>query len=144
MDVAHQLSNKVQHPSQQQPNTGQDLCQRLVQQAPKGVQPLFRMRHVLELAFCIVNTVGHIARQFLERHREAIFLRGGAPLTRGRLVLGLRRDTPVRVETSDGAVGFAENATSLLDQGTDFADEFFFIALVRVGCQCFIDFLGKG
>jgi hypothetical protein len=53
--------------------------------------------------------------------------RGG--FTRGGLGLGLCGDVAIRIEATNGAITFAEDARAFLDLGLDVVDEFLFIEL---------------
>ena len=74
------------------------------QQAPERVQFLLGMRHASNLLLCVVDGQSDVSCQLLENLSETILLRSS--FSRSGLVLGIGGDSSIRIETTDGTVGF--------------------------------------
>jgi hypothetical protein len=99
------------------------------------------MRHVLKLALSIVDALRHVAGQVLEHVGKVVLL--GRGLARGGLVLGVGRDTALRVQALDDALGFVEDAPAFFDQRADLLDELLLVALVFGGALGLVNFLRR-
>lgn len=135
----HQSTNKVEDTAEKQANGRQDLEERLVEEAPEGVEFLLRVRHVFQLLLGIFDALGHVASEVLEDLGQVVLL--GRGLARSSLVLGVGGDAAVGVETLDDALGLGEDAAAFLDQRLDFADERLFVALILGSAFGLVNFL---
>ena len=97
------------------------------------------MRHVLKLPLGVLNALSDIASKILEDIGKVIFL--GSSLTGCSLVLGIGCDSAVGIKTLDDTLGFLENTAAFLNQGTNFADECFLVALIFRRALGFVNFL---
>lgn len=109
----YQSANEVEHTTQQQPNGGKDLEQRLVEQTPQRVELLLCVGHILKLALGIVDALSDIASEILEELSKTVLLRSG--LASSSLVLGVGRDAAIRVEALDDALSLGQDAATLFD-----------------------------
>ena len=127
-ETVEQLADQAEDTAEQQADGGDDLEQRLGEQAPQRVQLLLGVGHVVELLLCVLDGLYDRGCEFLERVGEGVLLRrcftGGGP----RLCVG--GDVSVWVESPDGTVAFLQDAATFLDHGLDIFDEFFFVKLV--------------
>lgn len=135
----HQSADQTQNTAEKQPNSRQNLEQRLVEQPPERVELLLGVRHVLELLLAILDALRDVAGEVLEDVGEVVLL--GRRLARRRLVLGVGRDAAVGVEALNDALGLLEDAAALLDEGLHLADEGLLVPLVLGRALGLVDFL---
>ncbi len=101
------------------------------------------MRHIVELLLRVLDRLDDIRRQFFEGvGKGMLFGRGFAGLGAG---FGGGGDGAVRVEATEGAVAFLEDAVAFFDHGFDVFDDFFFVELFFWGAFGFVEALwGRG
>ena len=85
------------------------------------------MRHVRYPFFGVVDRLDDGGGQFLEGFGESVFF--GCCFTAGCSGFGVGGDGSVRIETSDGAVAFLEDAVAFFQHGLDVLDELFLVEL---------------
>ncbi|KAJ6446047.1 vacuolar transporter chaperone 4 [Purpureocillium lavendulum] len=121
-EAAQELADEAEHAVEQQADGGEDLEERLREEAPERVELLLGVGHAVDLALGVVDGLGDGAVG------EVVLL--GARVLGGRLVLGLALDAAVGVHAADQAVGLGEDLAALLDEGLDLADELLLVELL--------------
>jgi hypothetical protein len=86
------------------------------------------MWHVLQLLLRVVDRGYDRCGELLEEISKAVLF--GCSLASLRASLCLGSNAAIRVETSERAIAFLKDATSLFDEGLDVVDEFFLVKLV--------------
>lgn len=107
------MTNKSEDTVEQKTDGGQDLEERLAQEAPEWVEFLLGVRHTLKFLLGIVDALGDGTGQLLEVVSQVVLL--GSSFTACGLVFGVGLDASVRVEATDAAVGLREDLATLLD-----------------------------
>jgi hypothetical protein len=129
--TVEQLANQTQDTSQQKTDGSKDLEQRLGHQAPKRVELLLGVRHVIDALLCVVDGGDNGGGQLLQGIGQAVLL--GSGLLGAGTALGLSSDATVGVETAQGAVALLQDATTLFNKRLDLVDQIFLVQLFTWG-----------
>jgi hypothetical protein len=134
--TVEELTDQVENTSQQQTNSGNDLEQRLGEEAPERVELLLGVRHVGDLLLRVVDGSDNRRSELLQTVGKLVLLRSG--LTSLLAALGLSSDAAIGVETTERAVALVQDAATLLDEGLDVVDQ---LILVELVARCAIGLL---
>ena len=135
-EPVEQLADQAEDAAEQEADGGDDLEQRLGEQAPERVELLLGVGHVVELLLRVLDRLHDGGCELLERVGEGVLLR--RRFAGGGACFGGGGDVSVWVEPSDGAVAFLQDAVAFFDHGFDVFDELFFVQFFLWSSVCFV------
>ncbi len=135
-EPVEQLADQAEDTAEQQADGGDDLEQRLGEQAPERVELLLGVGHVVELLLCVLDRLHDGGCELLERVGEGVLLR--RRFAGGGSCFGGGGDVSVWVEPSDGTVAFLQDAVAFFDHRFDVFDELFFVQFILWSSVCFV------
>jgi hypothetical protein len=138
-DGTDKLANKAKHTAEQETNSGDDLEERFCEKSPERANLLLGVGHTLELALTLLNGGLDLSGELLEKVGKVSFLRSS--FTSSSLLLGVARDTAIRVKTTDDTVGLSQDLTTFLDQRLDLSDKFLLVTVLGLLSLSSADFV---